>query len=197
MVAVTNKVTKTPLKCVRAAAANVPKKARVSSNAFKAIPTTSFSDFSDPSSQVNDNTNLSGLDAEEGHPPSIELSPSLDGLAGKCVKLSAPAAQTTSVREIKVPAYRSGAEISEKKPKAADYEDIVNALIVRAATEYESLISTKDAFPNTATRNKWAKKCWINAGIDADEHYVLTDRINSMVRMSNLYFAGLLFFKAS
>jgi hypothetical protein len=101
----------------------------------------------------------------------------LAGIAGS----SASPAQTTTAPELKVPAYRSGAEISDKKPKAADYEDIVNALIVRAASEYESLISTKDAFPDTATRNKWAKKCWTNAGNVADEHYVLTDRINFLV----------------
>jgi hypothetical protein len=109
------------------------------------------------------------------------VSSSSDTTPAKRADRSSPVAQTTRVPELKVPAYRSGAEISDKKPKAADYEDIVNALIVRAAAEYESLISTKDAFPDTATRNKWAKKCWINAGIDADERYVLTDRINSLV----------------
>jgi hypothetical protein len=110
----------------------------------------------------------------------------LDTAAARKANVSASpatvtAAGTTSATELKVPAYRSGAEISEKKPKAADYEDIVNALIVRAASEYEALISTKNSFPDTATRNKWAKKCWTNAANAADEHYMLTDRINSLV----------------
>lgn len=76
---------------------------------------------------------------------------------------------------------RPGAEVNARKPKAGDYIDVVNALIIRAASEYESFVSTKDAFPDTAKRNKWAKLAWKNAGLAADEQYPLLDSINLLV----------------
>ena len=82
------------------------------------------------------------------------------------------------------PEYRDGAEIIDKKPKASDYEDIVQALILRAASEYECLVVTQDAFPDTAIRNKWAKKVWKNACVAAEEKYDLVDRVNSLVSES-------------
>ena len=151
---------------------------------FKAIPVISSFDLSEPSAHFELNANHACDESEDGHPSSPRaLSPSDTAAAkrGKASESSASPVTTTTAPELKVPAYCSGAEISDKKPKAADYEDIVNALIVQAASEYESLMSTKDTFPDTATRNKWAKKCWMNAGNVANEHYVLGDCINSMV----------------
>ena len=55
-----------------------------------------------------------------------------------------------------IPVYREGAEVKHKKPKASDYEDIVQALILRAASQYEALVSTQDSFPDTTQRLKWA-----------------------------------------
>ena len=79
------------------------------------------------------------------------------------------------------PEYREGAEIHHKKPKASDYQDVVQALILRAASEYKSSIATEDAFPDTATRHKWAKRAWKNACVVANEKYELVDRINALV----------------
>jgi hypothetical protein len=45
--------------------------------------------------------------------------------------------------------FREGAEINHKKPKSSDYEDAVQALILRAASQYE--------VPNAAPRVKWAQ----------------------------------------
>jgi hypothetical protein len=87
----------------------------------------------------------------------------------------------------KIPELRAGAEVNHKRPKASDYEDVVEALILRAAFEYESLISTVNAFPGTTLRHKWANQAWKNAGLDADENYKLTDRISSLVRCHLLY----------
>lgn len=77
--------------------------------------------------------------------------------------------------------FRAGAEINPKKPKASDYVDVVHALIIRAASEYESYISTKDAFPDTGKRNKWARLSWKNAGLAAGEEYPLLDSISLLV----------------
>lgn len=57
-----------------------------------------------------------------------------------------------------IPVYREGAEINYKKPKASDYDDTVQALILRAASKYEALVSTQDSFPDTILRLKWARK---------------------------------------
>lgn len=88
---------------------------------------------------------------------------------------------TSNVDAAKIPTYRDGAEVNAKKPKASDFIDVVHALIIRAASEYECMICTKDAFPDTAKRNKWVKICWTNAGRLADENYTLIDPIKLLV----------------
>jgi hypothetical protein len=86
----------------------------------------------------------------------------------------------------KTPAFRTGIVVNPKKPKAADYEDVVQALILRAAFEYEALVSTKNAFPDTALRHKWATKAWKNTIKDTEENFEMMDAISSLVRY-NLY----------
>lgn len=81
----------------------------------------------------------------------------------------------------KVPGFRQGVTPDSKNPKAADYEPTVYALILRAAFEYEALISAINAFPGTTLRQKWAKKCWKNANVDAGEDYQMTDVISLLV----------------
>ena len=83
-----------------------------------------------------------------------------------------------------IPAYREGAEINHKKPKASDYEDVVQALILRAASQYEAAVSTQDSFPDMTQRVKWARKSWSDANKDADHEYEITDEISSMVNVS-------------
>ncbi|KAF8197616.1 hypothetical protein BJ912DRAFT_822601, partial [Pholiota molesta] len=72
--------------------------------------------------------------------------------------------------------------VNPKKPKASDYENVVQALILRAAFEYEALVSTKNAFPDTTLRHKWALKVWKNTMKDTDEHFEMTDAISSVIR---------------
>jgi hypothetical protein len=100
---------------------------------------------------------------------------------------SAPSARkdqpTTSI-----PVYREGAEIKHKKPKASDYEDIVQALILRAASQYEASVSTQDSFPDTAQRLKWARKSWRDANNDVGHDYEITDEISSLVSLLNLIY---------
>ena len=83
-----------------------------------------------------------------------------------------------------IPVYREGAEINHKKPKASDYNDIVQALILRAASQYEASVSTQDSFPDTTQRLKWARKSWSDANDDAGHEYEITDEISSLVCLS-------------
>jgi hypothetical protein len=85
-----------------------------------------------------------------------------------------------------IPVHREGAEINHKKPKASDYEDIVQALILRAASQYEALVTTQDSFPDTPLRLKWAHKSWSDANNDAGYEYEITDEISTLVILSSL-----------
>lgn len=82
---------------------------------------------------------------------------------------------------MKVPVFHAGVIVNPKKPKAADYEEVISALIIRAAFEYEALVSTKDSFPDTALYHKWALKVWKNTTNDTNEPYEMTDPISSLV----------------
>ena len=121
-------------------------------------------------------------------PPSVSATsaskrsnPSSSPLGPASKKSKTTATEAVELLALKIPELRAGAEVNHKRPKASDYEDVVEALILRAAFEYESLISTINAFPGTTLRHKWANQAWKNAGLDVDENYKLTDRISSLV----------------
>ena len=63
---------------------------------------------------------------------------------------------TVELLALKIPELQAGAEVNHKRPKASDYEDIVEGLILRATFEYESLISTINTFSGTTLQHKWA-----------------------------------------
>ncbi len=149
---------------------------RISSNAFKALPPV-----------LEDNL---GFESEES-PTAPHGAPSPNNgspLASvtnveKCPRSSSDASPTNSEAPTTKKAkglqleYRDGVEIVDKKPKASDYKDVVQVLILHVASEYECLVATECAFPDTVMRNK----AWKNACIAADENYELSDRINSLV----------------
>ena len=53
--------------------------------------------------------------------------------------------------------------VNSGKPKAADYEDVVQALLLRAMHDYKSCIVGVSPYPNSANQSKWAKICWKDA----------------------------------
>ena len=82
------------------------------------------------------------------------------------------------------PEYQDDIEIINKKLKVSDYENIVQALIFYAISEYECLVVTQNAFLNMTIHNKWAKKVWKSACMAAEEMYNLVDCVNSLVSES-------------
>jgi hypothetical protein len=68
-----------------------------------------------------------------------------------------------------------------KRPKAADYEEVVAALLVRAMFDYEGLVSTYDAFPDLSLRRQWTLRCWKQALKDADEQIEISERMMTLV----------------
>lgn len=186
--------TRTPLRRVGAAAAKNPAlPPRVSSNAFKALPpsATTSSDCDDvEAGQAGPGSSSPTVAAQkrqrydstaEGSEEPITNPPSKKS---KTVEAE-PALKTTAT----IPAFREGADVNPKKLKASDYEDVVRAIILRAASEYESLVSTADALPDTAKRFKWAQQAWKNACAVAEESYKLTDGISSIVGFFFVLFA--------
>ncbi|PPQ99923.1 hypothetical protein CVT26_009255 [Gymnopilus dilepis] len=95
--------------------------------------------------------------------------------------LAQPLANPAEDELAKVPLIRSGVVHNPKDPKASDFEDTAKALILRACFEYECRISTRDAFPSTAERRKWAAKCWKNACADLEELYSISDTIKLLM----------------
>jgi hypothetical protein len=68
-----------------------------------------------------------------------------------------------------------------KRPKAADYEEVVGALLVRAMFNYEGLVSTHNAFPDVSLRRQWILRCWKQALKDADEWIEISERMITLV----------------
>lgn len=150
---------------------------KVSSNAFKNLPPTySSADerssgsalASSPQPPLTSVTNADKRQRSNSSPPPVEMEPPSKKAKGD------------------IPVFRQGAEVDPKNPKASDYEDVAHALILRAASEYECFISTDDAFPDTAKRNKWAKKTWKSACAAANEHYEISDAISKLAGVSSL-----------
>ena len=71
--------------------------------------------------------------------------------------------------------------VSGGKPKAADYEDVVQALLLRAMHEYESRIVGVSPYPDSTIQSKWTKICWKEACFVAAEDYSMTEQMSKMV----------------
>jgi hypothetical protein len=67
-------------------------------------------------------------------------------------------------------------------PKANDYIPTVEVLLLRCMREYETRVSTINAFPGTILRGQWARTVWKNAGEEKGVNYEITDRIVKLVR---------------
>ncbi|KAF7353285.1 hypothetical protein MSAN_01516500 [Mycena sanguinolenta] len=75
--------------------------------------------------------------------------------------------------------YKAG---SKGKPKAADYEAVVQALLLRAMQEYSARVIILNAFPDIGLQTTWAKECFKNASRAANEHYKINGRMISLIK---------------
>ncbi|KAG6838416.1 hypothetical protein C0991_011765, partial [Blastosporella zonata] len=57
---------------------------------------------------------------------------------------------------------------NSRRPKAADYDDVSKDIILTAATIYRCLISTVNAFPDSAKELEMVKVAWVRANKDSD-----------------------------
>lgn len=70
------------------------------------------------------------------------------------------------------------------KPKASDYEDGVEKMLLNAMHEYACLILATDAFPSEAKQTQWAKATWRAACEEVGVHYECSLRMIRLVRLS-------------
>jgi hypothetical protein len=68
------------------------------------------------------------------------------------------------------------------KPKAADYQDDVEKMLLRAIHEYSCLILSTDAFPHKRKQTQWAEKTWKAACDEVGVHYVCSLHMVRLVR---------------
>ncbi|KAF8234205.1 hypothetical protein L208DRAFT_1054535, partial [Tricholoma matsutake] len=67
------------------------------------------------------------------------------------------------------------------KPKAADYEDVLQALLLPAMHD-ESHIVGIGPYTDLANQSKWAKICWKEACHVAVEDYGMTEQMSKMIK---------------
>ncbi|KAJ7758139.1 hypothetical protein DFH07DRAFT_958484 [Mycena maculata] len=95
---------------------------------------------------------------------------------------SSPAPAPPAKRPLKEPDFAEGYKVTaSRKPKAADYQPVVTALLIRAMAEYSMLILTLQAFPDITRQSEWANNK-IGKSLSFSRHcrlYMLSDQIIS------------------
>jgi hypothetical protein len=86
------------------------------------------------------------------------------------------ASSCDSLRDLKVLKTSSG------RPKAADYNDTIKALILAAISNYRSNISTVSAFPDNAKESEILAQVWKDACVQLDIEAHITPRIAKLVK---------------
>ncbi|KAK7001725.1 hypothetical protein R3P38DRAFT_3611375 [Favolaschia claudopus] len=176
---------------------------RISSTAFKNLPELpadqrSLNDITPPSSPTrvdqpfadNDDDEM-GIDlpnrgtstrtASGAAPPAHDKRPRTvsqvspdDAPPPKRTKSKAPKPKEARFREGFV--QQPGA-----KPAARDYEPIVEALLLRACSEYSVRILGLDGFPAPTLQYQWAEECFENACKTSKEHYQCSRRMIKLI----------------
>ncbi|KAJ7456369.1 hypothetical protein B0H11DRAFT_2321670 [Mycena galericulata] len=76
------------------------------------------------------------------------------------------------------------------KPKVADYEPVVRALLIRAMAEYAVFILTKKAFPDAGLQTKWAGQTFKNSCRASNQYFKLTERMGKLITKRGSHVRG-------
>jgi hypothetical protein len=71
------------------------------------------------------------------------------------------------------------------KPKAADYDDGVDKMLLNAMHEYACLILTRDAFPDDVKQTQWAEATWQSACEETGVYYECSVRMTRLVSLQH------------
>ncbi|KAJ7019295.1 hypothetical protein C8F04DRAFT_1257522 [Mycena alexandri] len=181
---------------------------QTSSRAFLALPEqpsespSADMDLDVPDSPLTNGGSMAFDDADAGHSPDRDhdgnqlethrsSSPSPSSGRGRPVQSStssrkrpqqsSPPPPPPPKRVRQEPQFAEG-YTSGGKPKAADYEPVVRALLLRAMLEYTVRILTKNPFPDVGLQVLWAKECFRSACRAAHEHFSITDRMMKLIQ---------------
>jgi hypothetical protein len=69
------------------------------------------------------------------------------------------------------------------KPKASDYEDGIEKMLLKAMHEYACLILATDMFPDEMKQTQWAHATWQAACEEVGNHYECSLHMNRLVRL--------------
>ena len=69
------------------------------------------------------------------------------------------------------------------KPRAADYKDGVEKMLLNAMHKYACLVLTADAFPNEVKQTQWAEAMWKAACDEVRVHYECSVYMIRLVRL--------------
>ncbi|KAJ6597845.1 hypothetical protein B0H10DRAFT_1827035 [Mycena sp. CBHHK59/15] len=146
-------------------------------------------DFDDPprSDGPADNSDLGGDHDRHVHSSSTDRGRSSGGTttpatSRKRANQSSPPPPPPPKRQRQEPQFAEGYEaVAGAKPKAADYEPTVRALLLRAMLEYAMRILTINAFPDAGLQVTWAHECFKNACRAANERFKITERMSKLI----------------
>lgn len=99
---------------------------------------------------------------------------------------SSPPPPPPPKRQRREPQFTEGYEVvAGVKPKAADYEPTVQALLLRTMLEYSMRILTIKGFPDIGLQVTWARDCFRNACRAASEHFNINQRMIKLVSLAS------------
>ncbi|KIL58544.1 hypothetical protein M378DRAFT_15456 [Amanita muscaria Koide BX008] len=87
-----------------------------------------------------------------------------------------PSSTNKSRHQLQPAPFRDG-KSPGKNRKASDYEEGVEKMLLNAMHEYACLVLSHDAFPDDATKGKWARLVWKNACEEVETYYELSSRM--------------------
>ncbi|KAJ7649246.1 hypothetical protein B0H17DRAFT_1215370 [Mycena rosella] len=76
------------------------------------------------------------------------------------------------------------------RPKAADYDPVVEAILLRSMAEYSARILAINGFPGITIQVNWADECFNNACRSAKERLILTDRMSRLITKRGSHIRG-------
>lgn len=104
------------------------------------------------------------------------------GASRKQSSRSSPPPPPPAKRKRQEPDFAEGYKATRgAKSKAADYEPIVEALLLRAMLEYTMHILTNNAFPDVSLQVVWAKESWKSACCAANQHFKVNQQMIKLV----------------
>ncbi|OBZ74733.1 hypothetical protein A0H81_05569 [Grifola frondosa] len=117
-----------------------------------------------------------------GETSSRESSPLTDHRSDIILENSSlPPSRSLSMTTLKVAPFRSNQPPSGRA-KAFDYVDDVKVLLLDAIRIFECYIYTINPFPSAQEQEQWAQNIWAMVTREDGQHYVLSDRMTTIIK---------------